>query len=185
MAKKPRTRRFGAAPEVLQQQGHRPFFFRLFFPRKGGSTGARGSPPTAGAGNASSCGQADDARPRGFRASPKRRHRRRPPLSRFPLWPSTGRNRFDGGFFDHGSGFNGGFVRLRDAQASTTPGSSSGLTIGESSKISSAAPEGATGVLSSRSVMPNPLRKRRFPSGRLPSLRRPVWRREKPLQRAS
>ena len=34
-------------------------------------------------------------------------------------------------------------------------------------------------------VMPNPLRKRRFPSGRLPSLRRPVWRREKPLQRAS
>ena len=65
--------------------------------------------------------------------------------------------------------------------ASTAPGSSSDSTIGESSKIScsSAAPEGATGVLSSRSVMPNPLRKRRFPSGRLPSLRRPVWRREK------
>lgn len=83
-------------------------------------------------------------------------------------------------FFDHGSGFNGGFVRLLrtgDARSVYRPGSSSDSTIGESARFcSSAAPEG-DGVLSSRSVMPNPLRKRRFPSGRLPSLRRPVWRR--------
>ena len=117
-------------PEVLQQ-GHGPFFFRLFFLPGRRIDGGRRLTASGGRGQC-------------FLVRPSRRRalgdfgqpRRSVGIGggrRFRI-PGNGflnrRNRFDGVFFNHGRGFNGGFVRLLrtgDARSVYRPGLVLGL----------------------------------------------------------